>query len=273
MLSEPEYLVCGYEVAPTTGQCHCQGYIRFSNAKSFDACKAALYPGSHIERRRGTHEQAADYCKKEHYYYEHGQAPSQGRRTDLDRLREAILAGKSLADYIMTPGASLQAAKAWYYVNDALNPLTADMRVEEKEVHWYYGSSGSGKTYWARTNHPTAWVSPADNAFRWYTYYHGQDNVIFEEMIPETYRKHVELFHRLLHEWSECVEVKGASTIWRPKKIIICSILSPQQFADQVYATPDVARQLLRRITHVRRFEASTGPLGTTYTNVAEGRP
>lgn len=55
--------ICAKEVAPTTGTPHLQGYIRFQKPARF-SWLSNRFPGIHVEPRRGTEEQAFEYCKK-----------------------------------------------------------------------------------------------------------------------------------------------------------------------------------------------------------------
>lgn len=57
------YVVWQREVAPDTGTLHLQGYIECSRPCRLAAMKKWL-PTAHFEQRRGTREEAADYCKK-----------------------------------------------------------------------------------------------------------------------------------------------------------------------------------------------------------------
>jgi hypothetical protein len=47
------------------GTPHLQGYIEFAKNVSMKAVKALVGKGAHLEERRGTREQAREYCKKE----------------------------------------------------------------------------------------------------------------------------------------------------------------------------------------------------------------
>lgn len=86
------YLVYGYETAET-GTPHLQGYVIFQRVKRFTEARALLPPGSHIEAKRGSSFQAAEYCKKDGLYKEWGEAPTEPptRSSPFDRFREWAL--------------------------------------------------------------------------------------------------------------------------------------------------------------------------------------
>ena len=96
------YFVFGKEVAPTTGTPHLQGYLELKTSKEWTTIQAKLnvvYPvGSTSKvwttRRRGTAQQAADYCKKDGDITEWGEISSQGKRSDLTDFMDAAKEGK-----------------------------------------------------------------------------------------------------------------------------------------------------------------------------------
>lgn len=92
-----DYLIFGKETAPTTGTPHLQGYVAFKTNKRLAAAKTALSanPGLHLERKasNSSHQQAADYCKKDGDFEEYGVLPtdSSGKRSDWDRYKEWVV--------------------------------------------------------------------------------------------------------------------------------------------------------------------------------------
>lgn len=85
------------------GTLHWQGYAELTKVVRLGALKQWL-PTAHFEKRRGTDVQARDYCMKQDATYvagpwEHGTfvpaAQTQGKRRDIDDVKEAILAGAS----------------------------------------------------------------------------------------------------------------------------------------------------------------------------------
>lgn len=59
------FLICQLEVAPTTGQLHWQGYVELTQPARIPQVKGWLgRPDAHLEARRGTQQQAIDYCSK-----------------------------------------------------------------------------------------------------------------------------------------------------------------------------------------------------------------
>nr|ALC76159.1 RepA [Brachiaria deflexa-associated circular DNA molecule 2]ALC76161.1 RepA [Brachiaria deflexa-associated circular DNA molecule 2] len=73
-----DYLIIGKEVGES-GTPHLQGYFQLKKKLRFNAVKKLMDLSSvHLEPRRGTVKQAADYCKKEDdSYFEHGTLPEE----------------------------------------------------------------------------------------------------------------------------------------------------------------------------------------------------
>lgn len=86
---EPEcdYIVYGYETAPSTGTHHLQGLICFKSKLRFTQVRTLLPDGTHIEPMRGTLLQASDYCKKEGMYQERGVLPNDSCCSVIDRFK------------------------------------------------------------------------------------------------------------------------------------------------------------------------------------------
>lgn len=102
------YIVYGRETAPTTGTAHLQGYLQ-SNQKMKDRFhkKFDIY----VTPQERSAKAAADYCKKEGDFFEAGvfdesikgtKEKKQGKRTDIDEVKQAIERGESYDDICMT---------------------------------------------------------------------------------------------------------------------------------------------------------------------------
>lgn len=95
------YLVAGREVGES-GTPHLQGYVEFKRRIRGRTISTILpcLTRAHFELRRGTAEQAAQYCQKEdNNCIEFGcrSQPQQGRRSDIQSCIEAIKSGASMS--------------------------------------------------------------------------------------------------------------------------------------------------------------------------------
>lgn len=96
------YGILGREIGDN-GTPHLQGYLELKKQTRFTSvvnALASLCDGKkpHIEPRRGTAREAADYCKKDGDYKEWGEMANPGRRTDLEHIKKMIENGKSELD-------------------------------------------------------------------------------------------------------------------------------------------------------------------------------
>jgi len=236
--TEDCYLVAQGEVGESGTQ-HLQGYVRFKNARYMGGVKSFIYR-AHWEPMRGTESQAVDYCKKtlepgEECDIEFGMPTKQGSRSDIIMAKSMIKEGKSM-----------------YQVWDAVNSYQAVRMAElgrkymsanglrNVMVYWYYGPTGSGKTYRAFTNYPDAWISSRN--LKWWDGYQGQKVAIFDDFRADFCTFHELL--RLLDVYPVRVETKGSTEALKVETIIITSCFHPAE----VYKTREDIAQLLRRI-------------------------
>lgn len=85
LASTVTYIVYGYETGEE-GTPHLQGYVIFEAAKRFNQVQALLPRGAHIEIKRGSPSQAAEYCKKGGLFTEEGTVPKQGVGGQFDNF-------------------------------------------------------------------------------------------------------------------------------------------------------------------------------------------
>lgn len=112
----------------------------------------------------------------------------------------------------------------------------------EKLVHVYWGSTGTGKskTAW---DEATLEAYPKDPRSKFWDGYRGQRNVVIDE-----FRGAIDISHilRWLDRYPVIVEVKGASTVLRPKEIWITSNLHPRDWYPGL--DPETYQALERRL-------------------------
>lgn len=88
------YLILGFEIAPTTETRHIQGYMYFDEAKSFSYV-TKLLPGVHFEAQKSkANVKAYCYCMEDGDYFELGERPRQGHRTDLEVIKHDLMTKK-----------------------------------------------------------------------------------------------------------------------------------------------------------------------------------
>ena len=240
-LSACKYYVIGKEVG-ASGTPHLQGYCEFPNSRSFKAVHRALF-NAHIETRRGSAEQASDYCKKDGDYIEHGEISKQGERSDIQIIRDTLETHPSRpmreTTAIATSYQSIKVAEQYLKYHEI-------KRTWKPEVKWYYGPTGSGKTAQAidELTDPYIWCTP-----KWWDGYDAHEHVLIDD-----FRKDFCTFHtllRILDRYPHAVETKGGMRSLLAKKIIVTCPYHPEE----VYATREDIQQLLRRIDEIKKFD------------------
>lgn len=93
------YLIIGFEKGTRTKQPHLQCYIYYTEAVSWKTMHKLLYP-NHFEAQKATkNAEAYVYCMQNKpdkiSFFEYGERPRQGNRTDLEAIKYDILNGVS----------------------------------------------------------------------------------------------------------------------------------------------------------------------------------
>nr|QXP07584.1 MAG: replication associated protein [Arizlama virus] len=93
------YMIQQEEIGEDGFTNHLQGYVEFKKSTRFNTAKSFIGDYSHIEPRRGTRDQARDYCRKPESRvggpYEDGTWVRNGQRTDIEGFVKSIKDGKS----------------------------------------------------------------------------------------------------------------------------------------------------------------------------------
>lgn len=160
------------------GTNHLQGYVEFSGQKRISALKK-INSSIHWESRRGTQQQAIDYCSKEDTRvmgpWEHGQRKAQGARSDLEAAKAILDAGGTTLDIADSDfGAYVKYNKAFDRYKREITPT----RNWGMQVYVYWGPPGTGKTRKAFEEHPDAFFKPDGE---WWDGYTGQDTVVIDD--------------------------------------------------------------------------------------------
>jgi len=146
------YVVGQYEIAPETKRRHLQLYVEVPTKISFATFKQKT-SAIHVEARKGTQEQAEEYCTKEESR-EEGEEPfrfgerasGSGRTSEQARAIEAVKGGMALEQVARDfPGAWVRSYKGLTSLKEAL----VEERKEKVPIKalCLYGPSGAGKTW------------------------------------------------------------------------------------------------------------------------------
>lgn len=104
-LDKVQYMVYQKELCPTTKREHWQGYAEFDSKQSMRGVKLIFNDQKlHLEKRKGSQEQAREYCMKIDTRieepYEYGEMKDQGHRSDLDQIWEDVNNGDTMKEIL-----------------------------------------------------------------------------------------------------------------------------------------------------------------------------
>lgn len=239
------YHVHGREVGEH-GTPHLQGYIEFASRLRLNQVKRICGDRIHFEQRRGTPQQARDYCIKDGDYWETGDIStvSQGSRTDLAEACELIKSGKRVRDVAeQCPTTFVKYSRGLL----ALRKQLAEKRTWKPNVVVYWGDPGTGKSRRVWDAEPEAYAHPGGP---WFDGYDGQEAVLFDDFTGSCFK--IQYLLKLLDRYPMDVPVKGGFVSWVPRRIYITSNLP----FDDWYAgaRPIHVAALRRRIDQIMHF-------------------
>jgi len=239
------YAIFGYEVAPTTGTPHIQGYVYYHTMKSFKQMSALTEKKADLRPAKGTAQQNRVYCSKSGTFKEHGEPGEQGKRKDLDQVKALVTETGSIRK-VIEADASMQQIK--YAL--AILPYVEQIRTWKPKVVWFWGATGTGKTKAAFNAFPDATLRYRNNGnLKWWDGYDGHPHVIIDDIRVESIR-FVELLS-LLDRYEYRIENKGGYRQFLAKEIIITCPTAP---AAMYWGKDENVAQLLRRIDNIIQF-------------------
>lgn len=251
-----KYQVIGKEIGEK-GTPHLQGFIYFENARSFNAVRKTIRRW-HLEICKGNIEQNITYCKKDGEFIEIGEAPKQGKRNDLDAIKNDIMNGKKVEDLILEqPNAYHQYGRTLSKIEDIT--MRKKFRTEMTKGTWIWGETGAGKSHMAFENYTpeTHYVYPNDGG--WWDAYQQQKIVIFNDFRGEI--KYNELLN-IVDKWPYFVRRRNREPMpFISDHVIITSSLPP----DEIYHNrndEDKIEQLLRRFEIIHKSKNGTEVVG-----------
>jgi len=182
--SGPSYSIVGYEVNKE-GRPHTHWYIRFKNSRSFKSIQK-IFPTANIQKRKGTEQQAINYCKKDGVFEARGKPSRQGERTDLQTLARDIQCGRKTCEEIL-----MSEAHAYHCYGRTLEKIEDTLTRRKKRTIptrglWLYGESGVGKSGRAAYEYEGAfWKTVSDKEVGWWDGYRGERAVVIDEFRGE----------------------------------------------------------------------------------------
>jgi len=262
------YLCVGYEIAPSTGTPHLQGYMYMENKCVLSLARTLCLRGSFMPAEGSAQDNRA-YCSKTRFqdpvpnaeFLEWGEMPKQGRRKDL----ECIAARAHTAGVTMDDLAEQDPNACMRYFNglQKLNQLAQKPRDPSttKEVYVYWGPTGTGKSY---TMHSMLRTLYGDKPgfFVWNPSMHAW----FDGLLPthgglglDEFRGQIpyDQMFGIMDRYACKLQVKGGSVQLIADTIVITSPIHPKDWyaGTSSHSKDKIWEQLARRITKIEHFK------------------
>lgn len=272
-----KYLIFQYEMGDQELTMHIQGYFVLIRKMRLTALKKLL-PKAHLEIRKGSHEQARDYCLKSRtkqdgpyeFGSEEGIARKKGQRSDLIEIKQKIDQGAS-SEVIWDEhfATSVRYHKSFESYRDLKSKHRVFKDGEKPKIVIYWGESGSGKTSRVEREYPGAyWLTKPSQSTTtvWWERYSGEEVVVFDEFyswIP------YDLMLRILDYYPVTVEKKGSSAKLAAKTFVFTSNSHPDTWYSKVKDRHALDRRIREfgTIEHVTKenFAKSVEPQDNGY--------
>lgn len=231
---------------------HQHAYVEFKLSQRWSfVFRLFNEPGCHIERARGTANQAITYANKEGNVFTYGRVKvrTPGRRSDLESaiaLLERPGYRISELDYEMPGVAARYGRWAQRIASDVLRRRQTGPRRVSCRLFW--GPTGTGKSHRAfaigAASDGGSYVVPIQHgSSTWLDGYEGESVGIFDDFtggIP------LRTMLRLLDKWRVTGQIKGGMTypIW--DSVLITSNLEPHEWYPNAH--PEQLNALMRRL-------------------------
>jgi len=245
-----KYLILGLETG-ASGTPHIQGYVHWKHQKRVSTVRKII--GGHVETRKGTIQQAIDYCKKDGKFLEFGDIPQEAATTSKVRWDELVSkAEQGDFDWIKE-----NHPQQWVCLSDKLQGLherKGKILQGLSRHEWWVGPTGTGKSKTVWDLYPEHFQKELN---KWWCNYKDEDVVVIEEWSPKN-----ECTASQLKVWADRYpftgQVKGANLRKiRPKKIIVLSNYT----IEQCFTDPRDQEPLLRRFTTIDFSDGIEGAL------------
>lgn len=243
------------------GRYHLQGYVQLTKPARKTQVIPLLWKSTEWIGARGTGDHNVVYCSKIDVEGKDNRAEgtepvtfgkidgNQGRRTDLENIKEMMDAGASMRE---VAGAHFGDFIRYHRGLYEYRKISRNVNRGKPEVEMIWGPSGTGKSLYARTLYPadadTYWLAKPNtndkNARLWWDGYDGQGTVVIDEFygwMP------YDFFLRLIDYGPLQVQTKGGVVDMVATKFIFTSNLPPEEWYN-LSTKPDNGYPFVRRI-------------------------
>jgi len=214
---ECEYMIFGFEICPDTGKRHLQGYHYYSNARAYPNKGWRKVTNLETNGRdfisNGSPQSNYDYCSKLGDFWQFGELPKQGARTDWTQALNDLQAGGDILTAVANQPQLLPCIRALI----TYKQMTQQSIHRNVQVIVLVGPTGSGKSKWAWDNFPDLYNKPDGS---WWDGYTGQETILLDDYYGDT--PYPQLL-KILDRYPLQLPVKGGFIPARYTRVIITS--------------------------------------------------
>lgn len=282
---ECEYLIYGKEVGDQ-GTPHLQGFIYFTNRRTFNTVKKLLGDKCHIEAAKGSIKENIAYCSKDGDVFIKGVEPEEqnekGGQATKRKWEDAQKAAKEGRFEDIPPD-------LWIRYRNSFKQEYQEQRIEsvkvidgndktlQKHFFWIWGPTGTGKSHLARQM--AKQIAPHEEPFlkqlnKWWSGYKMQKVVIIEELSPNICNMMASYFKNWCDKWPFSAETKGGAFEKgiRPEYIIMTSNYSIDDCFENA-VDRDAMKRKCKEIFKKSRDEFQFFPIDTQSQSVEHDEP
>lgn len=223
------YIVFQLEKCPETGKKHIQGYVELNRNYTLKMTKEWLgFETMHLEKRRGTREEARAYCKKEESRiagpWEFGDwaAGGAGTRNDLSDVKKKIDNG---ADFKKLCDENFNECARYNRFFKEYIEMKTPKTTREVEVIMLYGDNNLDFAY-ENWDDIYRLVNPGKKSM-WFDAYQGEKHLLIDDF--DGWISFSEL-KPMLEKYPLRIQYKGGSTTAKWEKVIISSDKLPNEW-------------------------------------------
>lgn len=213
-----KYYVYGRE-SGESGTPHLQGYLHFKNARTMKSMIKKL-PGAHIEVRRGSHDQAREYCIKDGDFVEVGDPPQKNGGSSMQEraLRNKRLRETDICELVESGDISIRCVPILKKARMILDQEGTAFQAEGTRGIWIYGPPGTGKSHAARHDYGDAYFIKQQN--KWWDGYTGEKVVVLDDLDTNVLGHYLKIW---ADKWSCTGEIKGGTVQLQHETFIVTS--------------------------------------------------
>ena len=213
------YICWGLEKCPTTDREHYQGFAVFNRTYRVKGAKSVLgdRTDTHLEPRRGTRQQAREYCRKDGRFFEWGEL-------NLHTSKELF---KKDINFIKENHPEFYCR---YYRGLTLLKSDKGEIWRDINVKWLWGKPGVGKTRYVMEKNNTYKL---DYPYKWWDGYNDENILLLDDMknINDIDRNYL---LNLLDGYRMRLETKGGHTWAKWNEVYITSNNKPEIYDDAI---------------------------------------